>query len=66
MPRKSGSERGTSSASRGGLILLTAAAFGSSLLVEMMPAEGLQGSLRVLALLPVQLAALLWVVPRMR
>lgn len=48
------------------LILLAAAALGSGLLYTALPSEGLQGYLRLLSLLPLQLAALLWLLPRIR
>lgn len=65
MPRNSGSER-RSAASRLPLMLLSAAAVGSALLFASMPAEGLPVALRVLGLLPLQLAVLFWVLPRRR
>ena len=65
MPRSPGSEQ-RSGGLRLPLALLAAASLGSGLLFAAMPTEGLASSLRLLSLLPVQLAALLWVLPRMR
>jgi hypothetical protein len=65
MPKSSGSERRRGH-SRLPLLLLSAATLGSGLLFTSLPAEGLQSVLRVAALLPLQLAALVWVWPRMR
>ena len=48
------------------LILLVGSSLGSGLLFAALPSEGMAGALRLLALLPLQLAALLWVLPRMR
>jgi hypothetical protein len=39
---------------------------GSGLLLAALPSEGMASALRLLALLPLQLAALIWVLPRMR
>lgn len=47
-------------------MLLSAAAVGSALLFASMPAEGLPVALRVLDLLPLQLAVLFWVLTRRR
>jgi len=65
MPRNSGSER-LGHRPRLSLLLLSAAALGSGLLYTAMPFEGPQGVLRLAALLPLQLAAVIWVWPRMR
>ena len=48
------------------LILVVAASLGSGLLFAALPSEGVASAQRLLALLPLQLAALLWVLPRMR
>lgn len=66
MARRSGSEPPAPVNAPGPLILLATATIGSGLLFAGMPSEGWLGSLRVLSLLPLQLAALFWVLPRMR
>ncbi|WP_231596802.1 hypothetical protein [Synechococcus sp. CBW1004] len=48
------------------LILLVGSSLGSGLLFAALPSEGMASAVRLLALLPLQLAALLWVLPRMR
>lgn len=48
------------------LILLVGSSLGSGLLFAALPSEGMAGALRLFALLPLQLAALVWVLPRMR
>jgi hypothetical protein len=65
MATKNGSERRTWSAWPP-LILLAGASLGSSLLFRALPSEGLDSALRLLSLLPLQMAVLLWVLPRMR
>lgn len=65
MPRNPGSEQ-ASGHSRLPLLLLSAATVGSGVLFASLPSEGVQGVLRLAALLPLQLAALAWVLPRMR
>ena len=48
------------------LILLSGGTIISGLLFAALPSQGLEGTLRLFSLLPLQLAALLWVLPRMR
>ena len=48
------------------LILPVGSSLASGLLFAALPSEGMAGALRLLALVPLQLAALVWVLPRMR
>lgn len=65
MPARNGSDH-KAGHSRPPLILLVGSSLGSGLLFAALPSEGMASALRLFALVPLQLAALLWVLPRMR
>ena len=48
------------------LILIVSCSLASGLLFAALPSEGMASAMRLFALLPLQLAALLWVLPRRR